>query len=90
MSVLRVGMAAGALDVERRLEEAGMLEAAGLARGRRKFLASLGRGVERRALAEVILREVYEVLLDVEPGDDLDLDVMTSLAHAVLEAIGGE
>jgi hypothetical protein len=94
-------MAAAAVDCERRLEELaararrgrrdGLIDAVAALKERRRAIAEIGRADDlaaRRLLLQIVLQEVYEVLLDLDDGDDLDEDVMPQLEVVVGEVLG--
>ncbi len=87
---LRLGIAIGASEVEHLVTSADTLaEARKLVATRRARLANVGRPQAARLLREAVLQAVYRVLLDTEPGDDLDEDVMPQVEHMVREVLGG-
>jgi hypothetical protein len=98
---LRVGLALGAIACERRLEEllaTWIGDERSLAVGikelevRRRAIAAAsqkdGANTSARVAAETVLQEVYEVLLNTEPGDDLDEDIVPQLKAVLEHAFG--
>jgi len=90
---LRLGMSTESLECQRLAEElaktgASAADVAKAIERRRRALALLGERRLRRRKAAAIVREVYLILEDFEPGDDLEKDVIPGVRAVVEDAFG--
>lgn len=76
------------LEIQRLLERAGEHRAAAIVRRRRAAHAKMGARRATQRAADAVAREVYRVLRDAEPDDDVRTDTMPGVRLAILDAMG--